>query len=1151
MLTPSPLPLPSATPADLAQARQRATALLRALAPATEAITPQARLLLDLLPEGLMLLGADGCVEVLSQRFFTLHGLPDAPAIWLGQPAEKLLAHAQTQVLASETHSFGLVHTLHDGRVLAFGELPEAGEEGDTGRRLMYWHEVTERQQLLAQLESVARIPQQNPNPMVRLAASGRLLYANAAARALSRSLARAERVQGLRALHELAGQVLAQRMSTQLESALGQRWFSAHVVPFAAEGYVNFYLSETTTRVRAEQQLQEQERFYETILNELPAEVFVVDQEYRYRFVNPAAVPDAELRQWMLGRTNEEYSAYLSRPTTLAQDRQQQMQTVLRSRQRHEWVETLGDAEHPHYMMRRLQPVPEAGEAIRLVIGYGLDITAQEMTRRALSEQQDFTQSILDASPSVIYVRDEAHRIMFENHAMQAVRQVCRHLTGEELVPGSVEAAEAAQLIANDQQVIRSGQTLQVEETLTLIDGSKRVYQTVKRPLPRPDGRMHVLAVSTDITAFRRAQQTLERSEKQYRDLMNYAQAFICAHALDGTVLTANPALSELLNMPMDEIVGSNVAVVMTSDDRAAFADYLTLITAAHEASGVQRVCPRGSTEQRYLLYRNFLVSEPGQEPYVISHSHDITERIAAEREMKRAKEAAESAALARENFLANMSHEIRTPLNGILGMASQLGKTPLEPRQQEFLRMIRTSGQHLLSVINDVLDMAKITSGKLEFEQVAFNLCESMGQAMQPLVLQAQEKGLTFGATMLRESCTCPWVVSDPYRLNQILINLVANAIKFTARGSITVAGRQLSETSTHLTVEFSVTDTGIGIDPDKHASIFEGFTQAYADTSRQFGGTGLGLSISRALVEQLGGTLRLRSTPGQGSTFAFTLTLPKAEAPTVAPAAVGEFNTGALAGLRVLLVEDNEINREVARFMLEEWGVLLEEAVDGEQGLKLLTAYTYDAVLMDIQMPGLSGVDVTRAVRQLADPIKAQVPILALTANAFREDNERYRAAGMNDCLAKPFEEQDLYHKLTALRALPSLVRPYDLTKLRAMARGREAFVGKIIRSFLTNTPATLAQLQEAAAAGQWSRVAELTHHIKPNLVALGIPGVAHAMSALEKAPSAHQDSTQATTTDRTSLVAQLAAAVNRALTELPTELPTEPGVAVGPN
>jgi PAS domain S-box-containing protein len=784
-------------------------------------------------------------------------------------------------------------------------------------------------------------------------------------------------------------------------------------------------------------------------------------------------------------------------------------------------------------YLASELVATPDAPRQQLLCLR---DVTERETTRLQLREQQEFTQSILDASPSVIYVRDAQHRIIFENTAMQAFRAVSRHLTGEALAPDSLEARELAQLAANDRAVLLSGRELTVEEHLTQLDGVERVFQTIKRPLVRPDGTVHVLGVSTDITALKQTQRTLERSEKQYRDLMTYAQALICTHALDGTVLTANPALSELLHLPVDDLIGRNVADVMPAEDYAAYAAYLQRIATEKQASGVQRVRPRGGQELRYLLYRNFLVSEPGQSPYVIAHSHDITERIRAEQELKRAKDAAESAARAKENFLANMSHEIRTPLNGVLGMARQLGKTRLDAHQQELLRVINTSGQHLLGVINDVLDMAKISAGKLDFEQVAFHLADSLTQALHPFRLQAQEKGLAFHNHVAGGELPTGWVVGDPYRINQILLNLVSNAIKFTKRGSVTVAARSVAETSTHLTVEFRVTDTGIGIPADKQAEMFDGFTQAYADTTRQFGGTGLGLSISRALVEQMGGTLLVESAPGVGSTFAFALTLPTAEAPGASSPAQAVLNTGSLAGRRVLLVEDNEINREVARFMLEEWGVLLEEAEDGDQGLHRLTHHDYDAVLMDIQMPGLSGVQVTQAVRLLPDPVRAQVPIMALTANAFREDNERYRAAGMNDTLAKPFDEHELYAKLEALCHAPRATAPYDLAKLRAMSHGREAFVLKIINSFLANTPASLTQLQAAADAGHWDRVAEITHHIKPSLEMMGVAGVAALVVVLEKAPGPTQSAAE-----RPALAAQLVALVSRALAAVPAELP----------
>ncbi|MBO2011080.1 ATP-binding protein [Hymenobacter negativus] len=981
-------------------------------------------LLLELLPEGIALFGADSSVEAINHRFFVLYGLPDSPADWVGRPVNELLARVQTQVLNLEDFLAraralfpltsaslrGELLELRDGRFLATDIVPAPAEIGHPGQWLLCLRDVTAKHRLTLEMESVMRIPRENPNPVLRLAASGKQLYANEAAARLGDGLSRAERVRVQRHLRALGSQALTCAEANETEIMLGARFFTVRVVPFVADGYVNLYLVDITARVQAKRQLQEQQQFYESILNELPAEVFVVDPQYRYQFVNPAAVPDAALRQWMLGRTNAEYNAYLGRSATVAEHRQRRLQEVLNVRQRVEWMETM-DGATPSYTLRRLQPVPEAGNAVHLVIGYGLDVTTQEVAR-----------------------------------------------------------------------------------------------------------------------------QQLERSEKEYRDLMHYAQALICTYDQQGIVLTMNPALATLLNYPVAELLGQPVATFLPAEDRPAFAEYLMRIGIDGEAEGVLRVQPRGSAGFRFLLYHNFLMREPGRPPYVISHAHDITERIQAEHELKRAKEAAESASRAKENFLANMSHEIRTPLNGVLGMARQLGKTRLDAHQQELLRVINTSGQHLLGVINDVLDMAKITAGKLDFEQVSFNICDSMEEALQPFVLQIQEKGLAFHNLLLREHIPHAWVIGDPYRINQILLNLVSNALKFTKRGSITVAGRQVAETATHLTVEFRVTDTGIGIPPDKQDQIFDGFTQAYADTTRQFGGTGLGLSISRALVQQLGGTLTLESEVGTGSTFGFSLTLPTAEAPNEAGLQVAGFNTGTLVGLRALLVEDNEINREVVRFILEEWGVVLEEAVDGEQGLQMLKDHDYDVVLMDIQMPGLSGVEVTEAVRLLPDPIRAQVPILALTANAFRKDTERYRAAGMNDYLAKPFEEDELYRKLDALRTAPRNTAPYDLTKLRAMAHGRDAFVTKIIRSFLVNTPTSLAQLEDAAAAGYWDRVAEITHHIKPNLEMMGVAAVAGLVSMLEKAPDATQS-----VAERPALVAQFVTLVQRALSAVPAELP----------
>ncbi|TGD79812.1 PAS domain-containing protein [Hymenobacter wooponensis] len=768
---------------------------------------------------------------------------------------------------------------------------------------------------------------------------------------------------------------------------------------------------------------------------------------------------------------------------------------------------------------------------------------TREETTRRELQEQQQFIQLVLDTSPSVILVRDAEGNVLFQNRATQVLRSLSAHLQdGFQLDPNSVQAREMARYAETDAHVLATGEQYSYESSVSLYSGEVLWYQTMKRPLRLPDGSLHVLVVSTDITALKNAQQTLERSTKQYRDLMQYSQALICTHDLSGKVLSVNPAVAQFMGLPADSLPGRNLQEALMPSQQENLGHYLAAIARNGENRGVVEM-QIGNNELRYILYQNYLVKEEGaRAAYVIGFGQDITDRIQAEQELKRAKEEAEAAVRARENFLANMSHEIRTPMNGVMGMATQLSKTPLDARQQEFLRIIRSSGQHLLSIINDVLDMAKITSGKLEFEQTPFNLCDSMGQALQPLVLQAIDKGIQVEGTPLRNSCPHPWVLGDPYRINQILINLLGNAVKFTpAGGRIVVISRQVAETEETLTVEISITDTGIGIAPALQARIFEGFTQAYADTTRRFGGTGLGLSISKALVEQLGGKLRLESVVGQGSRFSFELTLPRTTA-VAAAATPTPFDAGALQGRRVLLVEDNEINRHVARLLLEEWGMMVDEAENGPDGLALYSAHTYDVVLMDIQMPGMSGLEATAIIRKLPDAAKANVPILALTANAFRADNERYLAAGMDACLTKPFEEAALYRELEWLLrpvSTPASIKSYNLAKLHDMAQGHASFVSKIIRSFLTNMPQSVLKLETAAAAADWKQVAGVAHHIKPSLDALGIVDVAEAVQQLERAHVSSANELPAIQ----QAVALVVRQVQRALEELPAELPKE--------
>lgn len=374
-------------------------------------------------------------------------------------------------------------------------------------------------------------------------------------------------------------------------------------------------------------------------------------------------------------------------------------------------------------------------------------------------------------------------------------------------------------------------------------------------------------------------------------------------------------------------------------------------------------------------------------------------------------AKQFAEEARKLQESFLANMSHEIRTPLNGIVGVANLLTQTSLSEKQKEYINAIQLSGSNLMVIINDILDLTKIHSGKMTFEKVLFNLRDTVQSATYPIRRVAEEKGIDFRVVF--DNAVSEWVTGDPTRLSQILINLAGNAVKFTQKGfvTITVSNENLKGGK----IKFRIEDSGIGISREKLLGIFEEFKQADADTTRRFGGTGLGLSISRQLIELQEGTITVESEIDKGSIFTFSLLLEAGTDPNKDAKPQLKRQEKSLKGLTILLAEDNMINQLVASETLSNWNAKVEVAENGKEVLSKLNDDQYDLILMDLQMPEMGGEECTRIIRESSTTSFSTIPIIAMTAAAFKKEKEKCIEIGMNGYVSKPFYPDDLYEEI----------------------------------------------------------------------------------------------------------------------------------------
>lgn len=610
-----------------------------------------------------------------------------------------------------------------------------------------------------------------------------------------------------------------------------------------------------------------------------------------------------------------------------------------------------------------------------------------------------------------------------------------------------------------------------------------------------------------------------LFHQEEKFRNIISNMNLGLLEVDLNEKVLHANQTFCEMSGYDLENLVGYRATDLLLDGEskEKLLQRSKSRMDGISDSYEMKYITPNGENRWWYISGapnyndKNELIGS-------IGIHLDITEQKRMEEELIRQREDAEKSKRAKEIFFANMSHEIRTPMNAIVGMSEQMAKTKLDEKQKVFLSTINSSANHLTVIIKDILDLSKLEAGKMTLESIGFDPREILSKVIQMMNSKAEEKGLALGVSSC-DSSLHPILMGDPYRINQILLNLISNAVKFTEKGKVQVSCKMLEDRPDSQVVSIQVSDTGIGMDTSFIKGNIEKFSQEDSTITRKYGGTGLGLSITKELVDLMGGEFKIKSKKGIGTQVTVKLTLQKGTQEDLPAESQLTVDLQKLKGKRILIVDDNEFNRLVATTVLDQFDMELTTATHGQEAVKICREKDFDLILMDIQMPVMDGVKATQIIRE---ELKKTVPIIALTAFAMKGDEEKYTKKGMDGFLAKPFQEKDIlrvlgpFFDLDAKESVKPIVgekpkeKLYGLDELEAIAKGNTVFISKMLQLFQTNAREGMDELKVSFEHRDFAQVKKIAHRIKPSIKMMRISEISEEISELEKEVEVQQDS-----------------------------------------
>ena len=928
-----------------------------------------------------------------------------------------------------------------------------------------------------------------------------------------------------------------------------------------SAEKLILLSIEDITERKKAQEVLNKTGEHFRHLVKELPAAVYSCDAQGHITFYNDAAVKIWGRRP-EIGKDLWYGSIKIFKPdgSPLAID-SYPMSITLREGRTIPGEEIIIERPDGTRSNVLVHPQPEfnlSGE-ITGAINIMIDITEQVMAKKRIEESEERFRQMAELMPQKVWTSDaEGNKNYFNKTLLNYAGKSFEELEGS----GWQQIIHPDDWEENKnkwEESISTGKNYEAQNRLLRKDGKYLWHLTQAVALKSEDGKIKTwVGAKTEIHEQKEQKEVLENAvvkrtleleeankelEQKHQELFITKEKLLTEYSRSLIEASLDPLVTINPEGKITDMNQATVNITGLSREKLTGTNFFDYFTEPQKASEVyKQVFAKGYVVNSPLVLRNidgkltdvFLngsVYKDGKGKIlgVVLVARDVTEQkkisteltesiifaematSLAEEEKRKAEESthiAEDAVKAKQQFLSNMSHEIRTPMNAIIGFTKVVLKTELTAKQREYLTAINLSGNSLIVLINDILDLAKVDAGKMTFEEIPFKMSSSIAAMIHLFEARIQEKNLE----LVKEyDNRIPEVLlGDPVRLHQIILNLVSNAVKFTSKGKITISLRLLNQDEETASIEFAVADTGTGIPEDKKEKIFEKFHQASSDTSRLYGGTGLGLAIVKQLVESQDGTIHVKSKVGEGAVFSFTLSFKKTNAQAEAETEFLEIDTEN-KNIKVLVVEDIALNQLLMKTLLDDFGFERDIAANGKIAIEKLQENDYDIILMDLQMPEMNGFEATEYIR---NKMHSKIPIIALTADVTTVDLEKCKAVGMNDYIAKPVDERILYSKIVGLLKNPAEKINYeadakktevyikskctDLSYLISVTKYDRKLMMEMIELYLEQTPVLIKTIKKSLQEKDWELLHTAAHKIIPSFSIMGISPEFEAMT-----------------------------------------------------